>query len=104
MSVLDRAVVATALVAAVRWRGARRRWPGALDMLSSAALGLAVATLAVEGLRWQLVPWQLLALAVAASAGLRRRRPGRSRRWRRVLGQLGPIAGWLPSACRRTAS
>ena len=58
-----------------------------------AALALAVATLVVEGLRWQLVPWQVLALAVAAAAALRRWRPGHSRRWRRVAGRGVLVVG-----------
>jgi predicted dienelactone hydrolase len=49
--------------------------------------------LVVDGLRWQLVPWQALALAVAIAAALRRWRPGRSRRWRRVVGRGVLVAG-----------
>src|SRR5262245_38765028 len=93
MSVLDLVVIVLALLTTVWWIVARRRGPAALDMLSLAALGLAVAALALEGPRWQLVPWQLLALAVAVAAGVRRWRPGPSRRRVRVLGRLGLIAG-----------
>jgi hypothetical protein len=52
---------------------------------------------ALEGVHWQLVPWQLLALACAAVALLRRQRLARSRRIVRVAGRaalaLGILAG-----------
>jgi hypothetical protein len=67
----------------------------ALGILSLGALGLAVIVLLVEGVHWQLVPWQLLTIACAAGAGLRRWSPGHSRGWRRVLGRLGLLAGVL---------
>ncbi|HEY8792207.1 MAG TPA: hypothetical protein VIL96_04950, partial [Gaiellaceae bacterium] len=44
-------------------------------------------------MRWQLVPWQVLAVAVAAAAALRRWRPGHSRRWRRVIARSLLVVG-----------
>ncbi len=85
MSILDTLSIVTALTAALWWAVSRHRRPPVLQALSFAAPLLAVLTLALEGVRWQLVPWQVLAVAVAAAAALRRRRPGRSRRWRRVI-------------------
>ena len=64
-----------------------------LELFSIAAPALAVATLMTEGLRWQLVPWQVLALAVAVAAALRRWRPGHSRRWRRMVGRGVLVVG-----------
>ena len=87
MTVLDRIMVAVALATALWWALSRQRRPAALEALSFAALALALATLVVEGLHWQLVPWQVLALAIATAAALRRFRPGHSRRWRRVVGR-----------------
>ena len=87
MSILDGLMVVTALTAGLWWALSRRRRPAALEALSVGALLLAVITLAVGGFQWQLVPWQLLALAVTAAAALRRWRPGHSRRWRRVIGR-----------------
>src|SRR6266511_645750 len=46
-----------------------------------------------RGLHWQLVPWQVLATACAAATSLRWWRPGISRRWNRVLGRVGLLAG-----------
>ena len=80
--------VVVALVAGLGWGFSRRRCPALLQVLSIAALALAIATLLAEGVRWQLVPWQGLALAVATAAALRRWRPGHSRRWRRVAGRV----------------
>ena len=77
-------MVVVTFVAALWWAFFRGRRQALLELVSMAALALAVATLVVEGLRWQLVLWQALALAVVAAAVLRRRRPGHSRRWRRV--------------------
>src|SRR4051812_19551267 len=92
-------MVVVALAAALWWALSRQRRPAALQALSAAAPVLAGITLAVEGVRWQFVPWLALALAVAAAAALRRWRPGRSRRWRRVVGRvalaLGLLAGGL---------
>jgi predicted dienelactone hydrolase len=75
------------------WGLSRRRRPALLDLFSMTALALAVATLALDGVRWQLVPWQVLALTVAAAAALRRWRPGRSRRWQRVIGRVALVVG-----------
>jgi len=69
MTVLDRIMVAVALAAAL-WLSRRHR-PAALEALSFAALALALATLLVEGQHWQLVPWQVLALAIVTAAALR---------------------------------
>jgi dienelactone hydrolase len=95
MSLLSAIFVATTLVAVGWWVVARHRWQNALDVLSLASLGLAVVTLGVEGMRWQLVPWQLLALTVAVFVGLRRWRPGRSHRSTRVLSRVALLAGLL---------
>ncbi len=92
-------MVVASLTAGLWWALARRRRPAVLEAVSAGALALAGFTLAGEGLRWQLVPWFVLALAVAAAAALRRWRPGHSRRWRRVAGRvalmLGVLAGGL---------
>jgi predicted dienelactone hydrolase len=85
MSILDTFVIVTALTAAVWWAVSRHRRPGVLEALSFTVPLLAVLTLAFEGVRWQLVPWHLLAVGVAVAAALRRGRPGRSRRWQRVI-------------------
>jgi dienelactone hydrolase len=92
-------MVVVALTAALWWALSRQRRPAVLQALSAAALVSAVVTFAVEGVRWQLVPWLAVALAVAVAAALRRWRPGRSRRWRRVVGRvtlaIGLLAGGL---------
>jgi hypothetical protein len=81
MSVLDMGLVISSLLAAIWWMVARRRGSGALDLLSVTALGLAFVTLVFEGRPWQLVSWQIVALVVAAAAGLRRWRPQVSHPW-----------------------
>src|SRR5881275_375667 len=86
-------MVVVALAAGLWWGFSRRRRRAVLELFSVAALVLAVATLVVEGLRWQLVLWQVLALAVAVAAALRRWRPGHSRRWRRVIGRGVLVVG-----------
>ena len=86
-------MVFVALAGGLWWGFARGRRQALLQLFSVAALVLAVATLVVEGLRWQLVLWQVLALAVAAAAALRRWRPGHSRRWRRVAGRGVLVVG-----------
>jgi dienelactone hydrolase len=91
---IDTVMVVAALVAGLWWGCARRRRPAALEAFSVVAFGLAGVTLGTEGLRWQLVPWQLLAVAVASAAALRRWRPGRSRRWRRVTARCVLVV-WL---------
>lgn len=93
MSILDTLLVCIALIAAVWWAVSRRRRPAVLEAFSFAALLLAVVTLALEDLRWQLVSWQTLAVAAAAAAALRRWRPGRSRRWRRVIARIALVIG-----------
>src|SRR2546421_12821582 len=86
-------MVVAALAAGLWWGFARGYRQALLELFSMAALASAVATLAVEGLRWQLVLWQALALAVAAAAALRRWRPGHSRRWRRMVGRALLVVG-----------
>lgn len=93
MSVLDALLIAVVFAAAVWWLFWRNRRPALLEALSIAAIVLAVATVLVEGLRWQLVPWQALAVVVATAAALRRWRPGRSGRWRRVIGRVAIVTG-----------
>src|ERR1051326_3468290 len=95
MNVLDGSLMVTVLVAALWWALARGRFPRGLAVLSLVALGLATVTLVAEGLHWQLVPWQVLATACAAAATLRWSRPGHSRRWNRVLGRVGLLAGLI---------
>lgn len=90
---MDRILIVVTLVSAAWWAVARRRRPKALAALSVGALALAVASLALEGLVWQLVTWQLVAASVAAAAALRQWRPGRSLRWRRVIGRGALVAG-----------
>ncbi len=82
-------------VAALWWAFARGRFPRALAVLSLVSLGFAALTLVAEGQHWQLVPWQVLATACAAAATLRWWRPGHSRRWNRVLGRVGLLAGLI---------
>src|SRR3954447_7068242 len=91
MSIVDTLLIVTTLTAALWWAAARDRLQAVLEALSFAAALLAVVTL--EDMHWQLVPWQALAMAVAAAAALRRRRPGRSRRWRRVIARSLLVAG-----------
>src|ERR687886_675878 len=56
---------------------------------------LVALALARQGVHWQLVAWQLLALACAAVALLRRQRRARSRRIVRVLGRAALMLGIL---------
>src|SRR3954454_22329351 len=93
MSILDRLSIVAALAAALWWAASRHRRPAVLEALSFAAAVSTVLTLALEDMRWQLVPWQVLAVAVAAVAALRRWRPGHSRRWRRVVARCLLVAG-----------
>src|SRR5918912_686542 len=93
MNVVYGLLMVTAGVGALWWAFARGRFPRALAVLSLVSLGLAAVTLVAEGLHWQLVPWQLVATTCAAAASLRWWRPGHSRRWHRVLGRLGLLAG-----------
>lgn len=84
MTVLDWLLVVVGLVAALGWTFARSRMPTALTVVSICACLLVIATIAVEGQQWQLVPWQVLGVLVAALIGLRRWRPGPTRRWQRM--------------------
>jgi predicted dienelactone hydrolase len=93
MSILDTLLIVTALTAALWWAVSRHRRPAVLEAFSFAAAFLTVLTLALEDMRWQLVPWQILATAVAAAAALRRWRPGHSRRWRRVIARILLVVG-----------
>jgi dienelactone hydrolase len=95
MNVLNGSLMVTVVVAALWWAFARGRFPRALAVLSLVSLGFAAVTLVAEGLHWQLVPWQVLATACAAAATLRWWRPGHSRRWNRVLGRVGLLAGLI---------
>src|SRR5205823_4025329 len=99
MNVLESTLILAATLSALWWAFARHRAPVALEWLSFTGLGLAVLALALEGAHWQLVPWQLLALACAVVALLRRQQLARSRRVVRVFGRaalvLGIFAGGL---------
>lgn len=95
VSAIDSGLMITAFVAAAWWGVARSRLPVALGVSSFVALGLAAVTLVAKGLHWQLVPWQLVATACAVAASLRWWRPAHSRRWNRVLGRLGLLAGLI---------
>src|SRR5207248_2001992 len=64
-----------------------------LELPVAADTHLRVLAVALEDTRWQLVPWQDLAIAVAGAAALRRWRPGHSRRWRRVIARCLLVAG-----------
>jgi hypothetical protein len=66
MSILDTLLIVTALTAALWWAVSRHRRPAVLEAFSFAAASVTVLTLALEDMRWQLVPWQVLAVAVAA--------------------------------------
>src|SRR2546423_74132 len=86
-------MVVVALATGLWWGFSRGRRPALLELFSMVSPALAVATLVLEGLRWQLVLWQILALAVAAAAALRRWRPRHSHRWRWVVGRGLLIVG-----------
>src|SRR5688572_2424388 len=98
MSVIDGLLVAVVVLATAWWAVARHQWPAALERLSLGAVVLAAFTLAAEGVRWQLVPWQGLALAAGLAAGARRWRPGPTGRWARRFGRLGLLVGVLAGA------
>jgi predicted dienelactone hydrolase len=99
MSLLDRLLVAAVVVSALWWAFSRHRRPAALQRLSVVAPVLAVATVLLDdGPRWQMVPWQALAVGVCVVAGVRRLRPGRSRRPVRVLGRAALGAGVVVGA------
>src|SRR3954451_18421146 len=72
MSLVDRLLIAVVLISALWWAFSRHRRPAALQRLSAVAPALAVATLIFDdGPRWQLIPWQALAVAIACAAALR---------------------------------
>src|SRR3954449_11796635 len=88
MSLPDRLLVAAALISALWWACSRHRRPAAIQRLSAVALVLAATTVIFDGgPRWQLVPWQGLAVVIASAAALRHWRPGRSRPAVRTLGR-----------------
>ena len=93
MNVVNGFLMVPVIFAALWWAFARSHFPRALAVLSLVSLGLAAVTLALEGLHWQLVPWQVLAIACAAAATLRWWRPGHSRRWSRAIGRVSLLAG-----------
>src|SRR3954447_18761478 len=94
MTLPDRLLVAAVLISALWWACSRPRRPAALQRLSAVAPVLAAAAPVFDGgPRWQLVPWQALAVGVALAAALRRRRPGRSRRPVRIAGPAALAAG-----------
>jgi dienelactone hydrolase len=95
MNVLELLLILAATLSALWWAFARHRAPVALEWLSFAALGVGVLILAVEGVHWQLVPWQLIALACGVVALLRRQRLARSRRLVRVVGRAALVVGIL---------
>src|SRR4051812_45507075 len=105
MVVLESLLILAAALSALWWAFARHRAPIALEWLSFAGLGLSALTVALEGMHWQLLPWQVVALACAAVAALRRWRPVRSRRVVRVFGRtalvLGVLAGGLGQLAAR---
>src|SRR5947209_19487901 len=108
MNVLESPLILVATLSALWWAFARHRAPVALERLSLAGLALGVLVLAFEGVHWQLVPWQLLGLACAAVALLRRQRLAHSRRVVRVVGRaallLGIVAGGLGLLAARVPS
>src|SRR3954447_18257842 len=88
MSLPDRLLVAAVLISALWWACSRHRRPAALQRLSAVALVLAATTVIFDGgPRWQLVPWQGLAVVIALPAALRHWRPGHSRRAVRIFGR-----------------
>jgi hypothetical protein len=95
MNVLESLLILVATLSALWWAFARHRAPVALEWLSFAGLGLGVLAVALEGVHWQLVPWQLLALACGAVALLRRQRLAHSRRVVRVVGRAALMLGIL---------
>jgi dienelactone hydrolase len=94
MSHLDHLLVAVVVVSALWWACSRHRRPAALQRLSAVAPALAVATAVFDdGPRWQMVPWQALAVGVGLAAALRHWRPGRSHRAVRVAGRGALVVG-----------
>jgi predicted dienelactone hydrolase len=99
MSLLDRLLVAAVVINALWWAFSRHRRPAALQRLSAVAPVLAVATVIFDnGPRWQMVPWQALAVGVGVAAAVRWSRPGRSRRAARVVGRAALGSGVVVGA------
>lgn len=94
----DSAVVLVASLAGVWWIAARRRAPRLLERVSIAALAMAVLARLLEGPRWQLVMWQLVAVLVASFAALRMWRPDRSIKLTRILSRLALVVTMLIGA------
>jgi dienelactone hydrolase len=91
ISFFDTAVVVAAAASALWWVRGRDRMPATLDRLSLGALALAAAARVIQGPRWQLVMWNLVALLVAAFAGLRMWRPGHSMKLTRIVGRAALV-------------
>jgi hypothetical protein len=91
ISFLDTAVVVGAAAAAVWWIAARDRLPRILDRISLGAFAIALLARLVQGPRWQLVVWQLVAVVVATFAGLRMWRPDHSIKLTRILGRTALV-------------
>jgi dienelactone hydrolase len=81
MSILDWLLVSTGLLAAIWWTLARSRYTAALEVLSVCVFLLALAALAAEGSQWQLLPWEVLGIVLAALVLVRRMARGQPRRW-----------------------
>ena len=102
VSALDGVLVAVAVLVTAWWAVATQRWPAALECLSVGAVAVATVTLAIEGLRWQVVPWQGLALAVGLAAGLRRwRSPEKAAGSALIVTALQPRVPWRLRSRRR---
>lgn len=87
MSIFDRLLIAAVVVAGSWWALSRLRRPDDLERLSLVVVVLTVSTVVFDGPRWQMVPWQVMGVAIATAAASRQWRPGRSRRWQRVIGR-----------------
>ena len=95
ISFIDTAVVMAAATSALWWVTARNRLPAFLNRLSLAALAVAILARVIQGARWQLVVWQLVAVLVATFAGLRMWRPGNSIKLTRLLGRAALVVVML---------
>jgi len=89
---LDTAVVIAASTSALWWIAGRDRLPAILNRFSLGALAVAVFARVVQGARWQLTVWELLAVTVAIFAGLRMWRPDHSLKLTRILGRVVLVA------------
>ena len=85
---LDAVVVVVSFVAAVWWIAARNRFPRVLERLSLGALAIAALARIIQGPRWQLTAWQLVAVLVATFASLRMWRSDHSLKLTRILGRF----------------